>query len=110
MVDEKYPVLLWAASVVFSCAQCKRWLVRSPKFMGDTYVDGFECEYCGATSVHERSGRPFGPKSKQWDEILWSWSEYHKFAIEMIEAFDWWDVVKTDPPLRPGPDVLVNYD
>ena len=95
--------LLWAASTVFTCAQCHCWVVRSPKFMGDTDITGFECEQCGATSVQMRDGRPFGPKSQQWQDILSLWDEFSEFAIEMIEAFEWWDVIKTEPPLmRPN--------
>ena len=97
------PKLLWAASTVFTCAQCHCWVERSPKFMGDSCVEGFECEQCGATSVHIRDGRPFGPKSDQWSDILALWDEYGDFAIEMLDAFEWWNVVKTEPPLvRPN--------
>jgi predicted amidophosphoribosyltransferase len=99
---EKYK-LLWAASTVFTCAQCHCWVVRSPGFMGDSDIEGFQCEQCGATSVHIRDGRPFGPKSAQWADVVSLWEQYQDFAIEMIDAFEWHNIVKTEPPLvRPN--------
>lgn len=95
---EKYK-LLWAASTVFTCAQCHCWVIRSPKFMGDSDIEGFQCEQCGATSVSLRDGRPFGPKSSLWVDVVALWEQYQDFAIEMIDAFDWWEIVTTYPPL-----------
>ena len=95
--------LLWASATVYTCCQCHCWIDRIPDFMGEPFDKGYECEQCGCTSVNLRPGRPFGPKSARWKDVLLDWDEYYEFILEIIEACGYWDIVKTEPPLvRPN--------
>jgi hypothetical protein len=68
--------------------------------MGEPFDKGYECEKCGCTSVNLRPGRPFGPKSAQWKDVLLAWNEYYDFILGIIRDFGCWDIVKTEPPLE----------
>lgn len=90
----KPPKLLKAESIVESCDSCGLWIHRYPSFLGED--DGFfDCDRCNCTSVRLRDGRPYGPKSKQWDQIV-KWFEE---CFTDIDSSDW-DTVETDPPMK----------
>lgn len=33
-----------------------------------------QCDYCGCTSFYESEGRPIGPRSKRYPELLVEWA------------------------------------
>jgi hypothetical protein len=93
------PKLLKAKATVYTCNGCGKWLLRHPCFMGIPFDKGDHCEKCGCTSVKMRSGRSFGPRSKQWKTIVEWW--------ELVYDDEFWDVfpdligsVVTDPPFQ----------
>lgn len=71
------PELLVAYSTVWTCSSCGAWAGRFPKFLDD---DGFwQCDKCGCTSVNIKEGRPYGPKSKDWDWIKKKFDECYGY-------------------------------
>jgi hypothetical protein len=77
--------LLRASSTVATCTSCKTWVDRWPDFMGEPFDKGYQCEKCGCTSVALRPGRPFGPKHKDWESIVYWWNEYsHQIEEEIL--------------------------
>jgi DNA-directed RNA polymerase subunit RPC12/RpoP len=55
---------------VIKCAQCKRWLGRLPRWTNAELGKGHRCEYCGCTSIEITNGRPWGPRSRYWDDLV----------------------------------------
>ena len=88
------PKLLLARSVVVTCASCKAWYMRYPAFMGDDLDKGDQCLRCGVTSFTMREGRPYGPKSKDWDWILSMWAELYSVLMDDIYLKELLDTVK----------------
>lgn len=56
-------------SMVYRCYSCGTWYVRVPAFDLDC-GKGDECLRCGCTSFKNTPGRPYGPKSKEWDNLI----------------------------------------
>ena len=67
-------------SQVWICAACHMWLGRMPVYAGEG-DKGDCCERCGNTSMIIRDGRPFGPRSSQWE---WLIEEVREF-LELFE-------------------------
>ena len=90
----KAPRLLKAKSLVETCASCGAWVERYPSFLGEP--DGYwQCEKCGCTSVRIRDGKPFGPKSRRWHDLV------EMFEDLYLNIPEWdWDTVETDPPMK----------
>jgi ribosomal protein S27AE len=90
----KPPKLVKAQSRVESCNGCGRWIERYPSFMGDR-DDYWQCEKCGCTSVKIRDGRPYGPKSHHWDNVV------KRFEEMYLDIPHWdWDTVETVPSMK----------
>jgi len=72
------PGLRLVKTFVLTCTSCKRWVWRGPQWCctGDK---GDSCQYCGCTSVYVRDGRPFGPRSKQWAEMVEWFNEQYRW-------------------------------
>lgn len=88
------PKLLKADSTVETCASCGAWIERYPTFLGES--DSFwQCEKCGCTSVKLRDGRPYGPKSGKWAQVVSMFED----AYLDIPYWDW-DKVEAEPPLQ----------
>lgn len=62
------PKLLKCESYVETCASCHSWVERYPQWLGEM-DKSWQCEKCGCSSVDIRVGRPYGPKSREWDWI-----------------------------------------
>lgn len=87
------PKLLKANSTVETCASCGMWVERYPDFLDS---EGFwQCEKCGCTSVKQRPGRPYGPKSKEWH---WINERFNDLFIYFAPGD--FDAVETDPPMQ----------
>lgn len=87
------PKLLKATSLVETCGSCGAWVERYPEFVGNEIE--WQCDKCGATWVNVRQGRPYGPKSKQW-ELVTEW--FNDLYLDIHP--DEWDTVTTDPPME----------
>lgn len=88
------PKLLKADSLVETCASCGAWVNRYPAFFGESGCD-WGCDKCGCTSVKIRDGRPYGPKSRQWEHVV---AEFNELYLD-IAHWDW-DTIVTEPPMR----------
>lgn len=88
------PRLLKVRSTVVRCASCGMWITRFPSFFG-AFEGFFHCEKCGRTGIVEKEGRPYGPKSQQWDWIV---DEFNHLFFG-LETWDFESVV-CDPPLE----------
>lgn len=89
----KPPKLLKADSIVETCAQCGTWVDRWPAFLGDPDYY-WSCEKCGNTSVMLRPGRPYGPKSSKWPDVVKMFEDLY------LDIPHWdWNTVKTEPSM-----------
>jgi hypothetical protein len=88
------PRIILARSTVVVCAHCRAWYGRLPAFMGDCLDKGDYCERCGCTSFTVRPGRPYGPRSRDWGDIVERWKELYpiisqdEFLKELLETVD----------------------
>ena len=88
------PKLLKAQSTVETCASCGAWVERYPSFLGES-DNSWQCEKCGCSSVKVREGRPYGPKSSQWVEVV------KMFEDAYLDIPHWdWDTIQTEPPMQ----------
>lgn len=62
------------------CYGCKAWIMRLPQWCNCELGKGWQCSKCGTTSISWDEGRPFGPRSRQWDQLV---EEFH----EICESF-----------------------
>lgn len=92
--------LIWASSTVFRCSNCSVWILRFPDFMGYPFDKGYQCERCGCTSVRLSVGRPYGTKSKALAEFQKEWDEDEDFWIKWVSGMEFYDTIKTIPPLE----------
>jgi hypothetical protein len=58
-------------------------------------LDQDQCPRCGCTSFRQSEGRPYGPKSRDWDWIEKAFNE----AWRLIEPEEY-SMVTTEPPLN----------
>lgn len=73
MYNVSQPKLLLVKSTVWTCAQCGYWMQRQPEYWHGEFGKGDQCPKCGCTSVQGRPGRPFGPRSAFWSQLLDDW-------------------------------------
>jgi rRNA maturation endonuclease Nob1 len=62
----KYVVKVY--SYVYKCASCNTFYSRLPVW--DGLDKGDQCDKCGCTSFSVTQGRPYGPKSRQWPDLM----------------------------------------
>lgn len=99
LTDEQKPKVLLIYSEMGICTLCGHWRGRFPLFYGVfSGGKGDSCEHCGCTSVEIRPGRPFGPRSRYWANLVRFFNHY----VLDLSYENWWeyrDMVKTEPPL-----------
>ncbi len=93
------PRLLRCDSLVVTCASCGAWLDRYAAFEGDEWH--WDCPKCGSSNVKIRDGRPFGPKSRKWPDIVKSFDELVQYLPPHIN-----EIVICDPPIRGSEDAF----
>lgn len=80
------PELKLVKTIVARCASCKKWICRAPQWTGDDLFDkGWQCK-CGCTSVKFYEGRPYGPRSKEWPELVQEFQELYPLSQDVSDA------------------------
>lgn len=78
-----------------TCYNCSVFVGRLPKWCGTELGKGWSCENCGTTAVNVDEGRPYGPQSARWDDLV---KEFYGLLVDFADDssyLDWlWTTVK----------------
>lgn len=87
------PKLLKLTSMIIRCGGCKTWVLRQPWYLGDD-IGFWQCDKCGSTSSIISEGRPYGPRSKKWAQLVEEFNELWEYC----QPYDL-DGIVSDPPV-----------
>lgn len=87
--EREQPVLKLVKSHVLRCLGCHTWVERLPQWYNAELGKGWQCGECGTTSISIHEGRPFGPRSQRWQELVDEFEEYYEVFHKDIGYWDW---------------------